>query len=479
MADIPWDPKKHLRAPNGQFRKMNLKPGWYEYSAGGQIKKYYINEMGQMESGSTILHMSAQGSVFNQLKHYDTMSRIHLLGNDEGEQFAIAASGQSTFGVINHDKGAPPETFSFNRGHDFQPVSDKLLEGETSFGGRAAQTSGRKDGKTYGVVNAQLAEKVNESAFNSPDAKVYTANPEDFAEAVVKARHECVKLGMSESQARKADVYVYADKKGNLKVISAWYRGSDGKLKKRKSPNTHGGSPSVMLPGDEVTRMTRAMQQEGLTDVQYSIAAGTSDPYGRSPRQNALHFRKEYYENPSSGDRQTMWGTIERTNYGTIWDDPNDHRPDAEKRKEIRKVNERSASRFYEPVDTTGAARLLRRKNGDPYGYNVEDIAMYKPTDKDDPRRFTWEDQDQSIKFECDGHGNKIGLADEDSFRNAISRADSKFPLDWVSSLKKRNAPLAGKDGKKLYGCFDMTLENPKTGSRQTRIYDALGHRLA
>ena len=48
------------------------------------------------------------------------------------EQMAVAASGETTFGVINHSKAAPPDVFSLNRGHDFEPVSSNLPDGETA-----------------------------------------------------------------------------------------------------------------------------------------------------------------------------------------------------------------------------------------------------------------------------------------------------------------------------------------------------------
>lgn len=475
-----WDPKKHLRDPSGKFRKMNLEPGWYEYRAGKEIKKYYINELGQMESGSTILHMSAQGPVWNKAKHYHTMSRIHLLGNEDDEQFAVAASDQTTFGVINHDKKAPDETFSFNRGHEFQPVSERLPEDETSFGGRALQTSNRKDGHVYGIVNAQEAEKVNEYAFNNPDAHVYTADPSEFAEEVVKARHLLQKMGFSESKARKAPVYVYVNKKGKIVIVPAFRVNKQGEVVPRNSPNTHGGSSTVKLTAKDITRMTRAMQQEGLTNVQFTISHGTVDPDNPNIHRNALHFRKEYYENANSGDRQTMWGTIERVNYGTIVDLGDEHRPDPEKlRQQARKLAERSASRYYEPTDTTGAAKLMRRKMNNPYGCNVEDVSMHRKIDAHDPRSFSWNDPDTGLSWDYDGKGNRIGCGDENTFFTQFNRYRAKQGRPPLSSentsVRKLDSLITDKSGQAHYGAFEMTVTNPENGKRVTRMFDTKG----
>ena len=36
------------------------------------------------------------------------------------EQMAVAASGETTFGVIKPQQSRPPDVFSLNRGHDFE-----------------------------------------------------------------------------------------------------------------------------------------------------------------------------------------------------------------------------------------------------------------------------------------------------------------------------------------------------------------------
>ena len=152
-----WTPATQPRDPLGRFRKTNLVPGEYTYTTrSGIVKKYYVNDMNQLADGSTILHMSAQGKVFSSFKTQNPIERIHIIGNSDMEQMAVAASGETTFGVINHSKAAPPDVFSLNRGHDFEPVSSNLPDGETAFGGHAAQISGRPDRKTYDTLNCLL-----------------------------------------------------------------------------------------------------------------------------------------------------------------------------------------------------------------------------------------------------------------------------------------------------------------------------------
>ena len=122
-----WTPATQPRDPLGRFRKTNLVPGEYTYTTrSGIVKKYYVNDMNQLADGSTILHMSAQGKVFSSFKTQNPIERIHIIGNSDMEQMAVAASGETTFGVINHSKAAPPDVFSLNRGHDFEPVSSNL-----------------------------------------------------------------------------------------------------------------------------------------------------------------------------------------------------------------------------------------------------------------------------------------------------------------------------------------------------------------
>lgn len=372
---MTWDPKQHPRSPDGRFRKVNLAPGEYMYKGrGGEIKKYWINEMGQMESGSTILAMASKGEVFGSFKDGRPLERIHIMGTDDHEQMAVSASTGTTFGVINHDREAPPEQFSFNRGSRYQPVG-ALPEGETAFGGRPAQLSERNDGKVYDTINARKAEQINQQAFDHPNAKICHADPAEFAEAAVEARHYYQdKLGMSEKAAREAPVYVYAKKDGTVMVEPVYRMDDFGNLKMRRSPNSHGGTGSVKLAGSDITRMTRAMQEEGITSVAFTISGGTNLNKNGKPLNNALHFRQDY-ENPTTHDNITMWGTIEQKNHGVeqvrsaaTFRDPKTGRPDPEAYgkyvHDVMAIRNRNAEPYRNPKDPETAARLIRAKSG-------------------------------------------------------------------------------------------------------------------
>ena len=90
-----WTPATQPRDPLGRFRKTNLVPGEYTYTTrSGIVKKYYVNDMNQLADGSTILHMSAQGKVFSSFKTQNPIERIHIIGNSDMEQMAVAASGE-------------------------------------------------------------------------------------------------------------------------------------------------------------------------------------------------------------------------------------------------------------------------------------------------------------------------------------------------------------------------------------------------
>ena len=103
-----WTPATQPRDPLGRFRKTNLVPGEYTSTTrSGIVKKYYVNDMNQLADGSTILHMSAQGKVFSSFKTQNPIERIHIIGNSDMEQMAVAASGETTFGVDQPQQSRP------------------------------------------------------------------------------------------------------------------------------------------------------------------------------------------------------------------------------------------------------------------------------------------------------------------------------------------------------------------------------------
>lgn len=464
MAYNPAQP----RNPIGQWAKWGLTVGWHEYvDRRGRVRKYYKNNLSQMPSGYEMMHVGASGRNFSKLDDHDVHERVHITGTEDGEQLAIASTGNTCFGVINHDREAPEHTLSVCRGNKFQPVSENLPLNETSFGGRAAQLEGRKDGKVYNTLNAQTNERINRAAFEGENAKVYHIDPKDFAEGEVKVRHYYEReLHMSNADARSAPVYVYMDKDGKPQVKAALTVKKDGTIGRAHSPKNTGGSPTAKVNGDDLTRMTRAMQAEGLDDVPCAISAGTGTQRNGRP-QNALHFRKEFYKNNVSGDHVTSWGTIEMDNKGTeIEKARGEFSNDAEYAAYKQKVDARrsnAAANYFHPVDSEDAAKLMRRKTGN----------MNIPQDSIEMRH-----QDKTVSFAVrgehtntlyDGYGSRVGYEanDADGFRTMFNYSHQNNPVP---------AQAVHVGTGKREGQYGITLRDKASGMTIVSWYNKRGH---
>lgn len=465
MAYNPAQP----RNPIGQWTEWGLTVGWHEYvDRRGNVRKYYKNNLSQMPSGYEMMHVGASGRNFSTLKNHEVHERVHITGTEDGEQLAIASTGNTCFGVINHDREAPEHTLSMCRGNKFQPVSENLPLDETSFGGRAAQLEGRKDGKVYDTLNARTNEQVNRAAFEGENAKVYHIDPKDFAEAEVKARHYYEnELGLNNADARSAEVFVYMDKEGKTHVAPALKRDSKtGLLKRAPRPHNEGGSPMAIVPGDDLTRMTRAMQAEGLDDVQCAISAGTGKQANGHP-QNALHFRKEFYRNKTSGDHVTSWGTIEMNNKGTEVEKArgefSSDKEYADYKSKVADRRNKAASNYYHPVDSESAAKLMRRKTGN----------MNIPQDSIEMRH-----QDKEVSFAVrgehtntlyDGYGSRVGYEanDADGFRSMFNYSHQNNPVP---------AQAVHVGTGKHEGQYGITLRDKASSMSVVSWYNKRGH---
>lgn len=369
------------RLPDGRYWFLGMPKGWYKYvKRNGDIASFYNNNIEQMESGFAVLGMAAHGKT-NEGAGGNPYERIHLTSTDDGEQLMYAASENGAFGVINHSQPGPDADMSCIRRHDYLPVPNKLPEDATAMGGSMAVDSG----KGHPIIDAKRNEEVNRTAFEKPNAKVYTIDPQDLAQAQVEARHEYERMGLTDAEARKAPVYVYVDKDGVPQSRPVYHRNSDGELVKRRSPNTHGGSNAVMLDGDDVTRMSRAMEREGLTDVDVTISQGTT------PRRNALHFRADY-ENETTRDSVTMWGSVERNNAGTVVADAGSPTSDSMLRaSQNAHIRSDAAKKFENPDNVEDATRLMRQ--------------MYNGSERD--RRYI-RTEDVALKRERDSNGDMV-----------------------------------------------------------------------
>lgn len=470
---MAYDPKQP-RDPEGKWTPWkDGQVGWHEYrTRSGEIKKYYRNNVKQMPSGCEMMHVGAEGKNFTKLDGSTPEQRVHLTGTADGEQLAIASTENTCFGVINHDREAPEYPMSMCRGNKFQPVSENLPENETSFGGRAAKLAGRTDGKVYSTLNAQENERLNRAAFEGENAKVYHIDPKDFAEAQVEARHFYEdELGLSNAEARRADVYVYMDKDGKTHVKPALkYDDKTGELVRASRPHNEGGSPMAIVPGDDLTRMTRAMQAEGLTDVSCAISAGTAKQKNGHP-QNALHFRKEYYENPNSGDHVTAWGTIEMNNKGTEKEKArSEFKNDKDYAEYKTKVSERrnkAASNYYHPVDSEDAAKLMRRKTGKLNEFPESRIEM-RHHDKD----VSFAVRDEHVNTLYDGYGSRVGYEanDTEGFRSMFNYSHRNNPVP-AQAIHEGTGKRAGQ--------FGIAMRDKKSGMAVMAWYNRRGHHTA
>lgn len=460
MAYNPAQP----RNPIGQWTEWGQHVGWHEYKdRRGDIHHYYRNNVAQMPSGYEMMHVGASGRNLSKMKDYEVHERIHITGTEDGEQLSIASTGTTCFGVVNHDREAPEHAMSVCRGNKFQPVSDNLPTNETSYGGRAVQMAGREDGKVYDTLNAQTNEKINRAAFESGNAKVYHIDPKDFAERNVEVRHHYEALGMSNSTARDASVYVYIDESGKPQVSPTLERREDGSIGQAPIPKN-----AARVRGSDLTRMTRAMQAEGLTDVQCTISAGTCKKSDGSP-QNALHFRKEFYRNKVSGDHVTSWGTIEMDNKGTeIEKARSEFNNDGEYLAYKSKITARrnnAASQYFHPTSSEGAAKLLRRKTGN----------MNIPQNNIEMRL---EDKEVSFAVRGDhtstlynGYGSRIGYEanDADGFRSMYNYTHQDKPVA-AENIRTGTG--------KREGQYGIAVKNPSNGKTVVGWFNKRGRHL-
>lgn len=359
----------------------------------GKARTYFVNNRDRLAAASTTLNMAASPAYANQLTKLDARKasgheylrgqdqdtpatpyeRIHVMSNTDGEEMAIAASPEGTFGLINHDRQGPADQFSMSRGSEYQPLSKNLKPDETGWGGRAAQLTDRADGKRFSTLDATRAEEINWKALEGPDAHPHTATPEQFRLGALRMRHWYQSQGMTESQARRQPIWVHASNDGKLKFEPAMMPDPDnpGKWTRRHGPKSAAGGSSAQIRGDQLTRMAGAMARDGVERVDYAISGGTNLSKKGRPLNNALHFRADYTQK-TSRENVTMWGTIETAQRGVVPKPARnellgkDGKPDpekvAERRKEQTAFLRRRAKPFHNPTDPEGAATLMRRR---------------------------------------------------------------------------------------------------------------------
>lgn len=374
---VKWNSALHPRDIYGKFRKVHLVPGETIDSkalftgpngeATGRVYDRYNTDKSLLSPGTSLLKVAAVGPTFTSVKDGDVLARIHLTQDEDGNLLSIAGSEGRTFLVIDHNKDGFEDPHSLSRGSMYQPLPENLAEGETSWGGRAAAGSGRTDGKVYNTLNAQKTIDATKRAFEAEGAQSFSIDPGELADKVADVRKAYEKLGMSNSEARRAPVYVYVDGKGRSHVEPALKIGDNGRLVKAHAPNSHGGTGTVKLRGDEVTRMARSMQDEGLDSVEVAVTQGTTG------RTNALYFRADYV-NPTDHHEISMMGVMEQRTASHSVEEARSAvaNPDGtmnfEKRREIKTKQARrhreEAEPYRHPKTAEDAATFYRKLHG-------------------------------------------------------------------------------------------------------------------
>ena len=357
-----WNSAAHPRNPIGQFRKVSLSGVAHYTTRDGQIHDYYINNREALAMGSQTLSMAAHGRVLSDASGRPT-DRIHVMGTDDGELLEVAASERGTFGLVNHDRTMPSETLTYSRGSKFEAIKGRVRKDEQKMGGTGTPAVGESG--VYSTLDAQLAEKANYEAFSSENAKVYDIDPGEFGDRAADVRNWYeAKFGMGREEASNMELYAFVDGRTNtLHVTPAFTIDKNGIKRPRRSPNTHGGSPSVRLRGTDVTRMSRSMQDEGLGHVRFSISDGTRKTKSGKTAANALHFRQDF-QNARTKESMTFWGSVEQHNRGVRVQKPKEATLSQKQRITAQNAAaQRVARKHWNPTTNQEATLLLRARH--------------------------------------------------------------------------------------------------------------------
>ncbi|GGI15500.1 hypothetical protein GCM10007377_16210 [Galliscardovia ingluviei] len=311
--------KDHPRNIIGQWRLKNLGAGWHKAtSSRGKVYHYYVGSTSpeavyRLTGGQTNLLSRGTVGGATATQFSDEMEVVHFTRTDDNQYLAIAGSEHYAVGIVNHDQQPPEHDFRVTRNSQFEPVAGEFDEDENKYGYESH-------------VDVADSERTNREVFNDPDALVQEVNPQELADEVARIRREEYvghtymeknkqtgeeeAITVTPNRARNMPMFVYIDgKSGELKVERAYNVTKDGVLKRRHSPNSHGGSPVVRLNAADLTRITRAMDADGTRSVQVAVGSGTKQTKTGRRANNALFFRAD--GTTSKNEQITTWATLE------------------------------------------------------------------------------------------------------------------------------------------------------------------------
>lgn len=290
---MTFNPLYHPRRPDGKFRDASLGEGWHGYMGrNGDCHFYYVHNREHLEEGFAVLQMAGSGRPMT-LTDEDPNSRAHVIDSGEGEQMICSSSYHGAFGVTDHDSPAPPVPFSLSRA-SFRFQSDA--------GREADKRQGIEDNRhlPYTTIEPSKAHKYLKKGMERDDELEIEnyLEPGRVAEEVSELRKKFrEKLKIGDSYAlRHMPVYL-SQEGGRLKVEGALKVTPTGRLTASKRPIS-----SVKMDAADVTRLMRALQEEGSGKVRYTIGrCADGKTFG-------LQIVKDF--KGKDGHEKTMWGIL-------------------------------------------------------------------------------------------------------------------------------------------------------------------------
>lgn len=499
-----WNPALHPRWWDGRWREANLAPGAYMLTdRAGRIRSYWLNDMNSLNACQNILTYGSKGSYItfgtgtegsaNQFAGEKVEAeRMHLQANEDGELLATCATRSSITGVTYHDVPAPPEPMSITRFSQFEysASDDGTYSKEHRLDptwGKGARTNpynvsgfgsqgqseatykskGNSTGHAYRAPEVNKAEAINRQAFESPEAKTYSLDPGMIADTAAELRRKLqAERHISESEARRTQVWVGFDKHGNAVIVPA----EDNAGKQKRPPHNTGGSPFARVTMSDLTRQCRALQADGREPVEFAVSGGPNTYSTGRSKMNALHWRTDFDD--ANGRSVTAWGSVTARpgmskNAGGVaaWrseESPMRHLKhgsldkveygESVRRREARRT--KLAAPYRNPKDVNGAAMLLCMRHAST-SVSAKDVSYDAAKGMG-----TWHKPDCDIRFDANGEW-RGGTA---KTPKGFERLYNKHILRDGEGRRRGTAVVPNRTKRTADGCYRASVYDPRKG---------------
>lgn len=529
-----WNPALHPRWWDGRWREVNLAPGAYMLTdRAGKIRSYWLNDMNQLNACQNILTYGSKGSYITFGTGTDGSAnrfagesveaeRMHLQPNDEGELLATCATRSSITGVTYHDVPAPPEPMSITRFSQFEQydapdsgtyskkhrldptwgkggdkgggrdleigpegIDPTLGKGDdktnpynvNGFGSQGQseatyKTKGNSTGRAYRAPEVNKAEAINRQAFESPEAKTYSLDPGMIADTAAELRRKLQsERHISESAARRTQVWVGFDKHGNAVIVPA----ENNEGKQTRPPHNTGGSPFARVTMSDLTRQCRALQADGRKPVEFTVAGGPNTYSTGRSKMNALHWRTDFDD--ANGRSVTAWGSVtarpgSSKNAGGVTAWRSEESPtrylkhgnldkagygESVRRREMRRI--KLAAPYRNPKDVNGAVMLLGMRHA-LTTVGAKDVSY-------DAAKGVgaWHKPDCDIRFDANGEWTGGVAKTSKGFERLYNR---RIMRDGAGKRLK-SAVVPGRTMRLSDGCYRASVYDPAKGRHSAR----------